>query len=49
MKGKKIDRRPPDKTGDLRSDAIIDYLNYLRDEINFILTQIYKNGGNANG
>lgn len=49
MKGIKLDRRPPDKTGDLRTDAIIDYLDYLRNEINFILTQLYKNGGSANG
>lgn len=46
---KKIDRMPPNKSGDPQADAIIDYLVYLRSEINFILSQIYKNRGNANG
>jgi len=53
MKGRKIDRRPPAPTGNAAADlgALQNYLEYLRDELNFILTQIYKNtnGGNGNG
>lgn len=52
MKGIKIDRQPPAVTGNQTTDAraITDYLNYLRETLNFALTQIYKNtGGNGNG
>lgn len=52
MKGRILDRQPPAVTGDPVADAraITDYLNYLRENINFVLMQIYKNtGGNGNG
>ena len=44
MKSKKIEKRPPDMTGDPRADAqaLADYMEYLREEMNFILTLIYK-------
>ena len=46
MKGRKIDKRPPNLTGDPKEDAqkVEDYLNYLRDQMNFILSTIYKYG-----
>ena len=42
-----IERRPPQTTGDAAADAqqLAEYLEYLRQEINFILTLIYKNIG----
>ena len=41
---KYIDRTPPAATGDTKRDVqeILDYLNYLREQINYILTLIYK-------
>ena len=46
MRGRKIDKRPPHLTGDPKTDAqkTEDYLSYLREQINFILSNIYKNG-----
>ena len=52
MKGRIVDRQPPAVTGNPETDAraITDYLNYLRETVNFALMQIYKNtGGNGNG
>lgn len=45
---KYIDRRPPMATGDLPGDrdAILNYLSYLQDRMNFILTLIYKEAKN---
>ena len=44
MKAKKIEKRPPDMTGDPKADAqaLAEYAEYLREEMNFILTLIYK-------
>ena len=44
MKAIKIDKRPPHLTGEPREDAqkTEDYLNYLREQINFAFAQIYK-------
>lgn len=41
---KLIDRTPPETTGNTAQDlrAMQDYLNYLREQINFILTLIYR-------
>ncbi len=47
---KKIDKAPAPLTGDVRKDQqeLRNYLVYLREQLNFILTQINKeqNGGN---
>ena len=42
MKIKKIDRRPPTPTENVREDidALNDYIYYLREQINFALNQI---------
>ena len=44
MRSKKIEKRPPDMTGDPRTDTqrLAEYMEYLREEINFILTLLYK-------
>lgn len=42
--GKYIDRTPPTSTGDQKKDAqaVFDYLNYLREQMNYILSLIYR-------
>lgn len=42
MEIKKIDRRPPTPTENVRDDidALNDYIHYLREQINFALNQI---------
>lgn len=44
MNARKIEKRPPDMTGDPKTDAqrLAEYLNYLREELNYILTLLYK-------
>lgn len=44
---RKIDRTPPRPTGDTQVDinAIITYLHYLREQINFIITNIERREG----
>lgn len=39
-----IDRMPPEPTGDEKRDtqAIINYLSYMYEQLNFILSLIYK-------
>ncbi len=49
---KKIEKRPPAPTGDPAADvrAQAEYLDYLREQMNFILTLIerrFNEGGNA--
>ena len=51
---KYIDKSPPRPTGDQEADAmaIYNYLCYVQEQLNFILTQLYKNsrnGGAGNG
>lgn len=43
---KYIDRTPPAQTGNAETDqkAIFDYLVYLREQMNWILNLIYKEG-----
>ena len=54
MKGRKIDKRPPQPTGETLQDiqkdlrAMADYLEYLRTEINFDFSIIYKDRGAEN-
>lgn len=40
MKNRLIEKRPPALTGNAQADvrALSEYVNYLRDELNFILT-----------
>ena len=42
-----IDRNPPELTGDAKKDlaAMQNYLYYLREQVNFILSTMNKNGG----
>lgn len=53
MKTRKIEKRPPMLTGETKADVqkLHDYLEYLRDELNYILTLIGKNmnGGENSG
>lgn len=49
---RKLDRRPPELTGDASVDTrrIVDYLEKMREDLNVILSQIYKavnEGGGA--
>lgn len=43
---KKIDKNPPTPTGDVKADiaALQSYLVYLREQINFALSQIDREG-----
>lgn len=44
MKPYKIEKAPPALTGDAQTDArlLAEYMEYLREQLNFILTLIYK-------
>ena len=44
MKPYKIEKAPPTMTGNPQEDnkALAEYLDYLREQMNFILTLIYK-------
>lgn len=44
MKPYKIEKAPPALTGNPQEDnkALADYMDYLREQMNFILTLIYK-------
>lgn len=44
-----IDREPPRMTGNASQDAraLRDYLMYLQQQLNFILTQLQKGGANG--
>ena len=44
MKIRKIDKMPPEPTGNVKTDIekMRDYLNYLRENINFALNTIEK-------
>ena len=44
MKAYKIEKSPPAMTGDAQTDArlLAEYMEYLREQMNFILTLIYK-------
>lgn len=44
MKNKYIDRTPPELSGDQAKDqkAILEYMIYLQEQLNWILSLIYK-------
>lgn len=51
--GKYIEKMPPRQTGDTEKDlaAILEYLSYLREQENFLISRIYKaiESGGENG
>ncbi|MBR4955971.1 MAG: hypothetical protein IKY46_08695 [Clostridia bacterium] len=51
MQIKKIDKTPPEMTGDVKKDikALHDYMTYLRERVNFALNTIEKQEGDTNG
>ena len=43
-----IDRTPPAPSGDAEKDAAaaLDYMSYLREQLNFIITHLNREAGN---
>lgn len=46
---RKIDKKPPEITGNTKKDLqeLREYLEYFREQINWILELISRNGGNT--